>query len=51
MNMKKTFIAAALVSGLVGMQAQASDGTIYFQGKLISPLTARLHQQQLYCQR
>ena len=34
MNMKKTFIAAALVSGLVGMQAQASDGTIYFQGKL-----------------
>lgn len=36
MNMKKTVIAAALVSGFFGTQAQAADGTIYFEGKLTS---------------
>lgn len=34
MNLKKTFIAAALITGVIGTQAQAADGTIYFEGKL-----------------
>lgn len=34
MNMKKTILAAALASGVMGTQALAADGTIYFEGKL-----------------
>ncbi|WP_368919344.1 fimbrial protein [Citrobacter sp. RHB21-C01] len=34
MSIKKTFLAAALIAGGFGTQAQAADGTIYFEGKL-----------------